>query len=228
MQQFFGVSYKTTRHCLNGHTLTSIHTVSPEVLLTINDADMQIAHHFVGDRVTTTTYFQYYIPRSRGGNHSGGTTPIHLLDTYACTKDRCSALAPIESISTLWPQILTINADIIRSDPHKLHYENTFMVPDENGSPVSYDLIGRVIHIDGNHFVSQVRCRGQVHTYNNMDGKLILSKNPHLLEVENKNSVCYVYSRTSANGKVNAYIVMTQSYNSIITGAPDLKACFNN
>ncbi len=113
---------------------------------------MQIAHKILNTRVTTTGYFKHYIPRSRGGNHAGGTTPIHFHPDEECTSSLCMAPASISHIVTEWPQIFTINADVHRVDPEKLKFENTFSIPDEDGSPVTYDLVGRVIHVDGNPF----------------------------------------------------------------------------
>ncbi|KAF8956481.1 hypothetical protein BDZ97DRAFT_1958322 [Flammula alnicola] len=200
IQEYFGLTHHTVRECKNGHQFSVPISQAPEVWFTVNNRDMNAAHITFGDHVTTSNYFQHYIPRSRGGNYAGGTTPVHLLPVEQCLDPSCTAQSPISSVSTHWPQIFNLNADVVRVDPHKLRFENTFSIPDQNGG-VTYELVGRVRHINGNHFVSQVRFGGRCHSYNDMEngGRLILSDNPHLLEEKDDLlSVCYIYNRSSS------------------------------
>ncbi|KAF8965742.1 hypothetical protein BDZ97DRAFT_1918031 [Flammula alnicola] len=190
IQEYFGLTHHTVRECKNGHQFSVPISQAPEVWFTVNNRDMNAAHITFGDHVTTSNYFQHYIPRSRGGNYASGTTPVHLLPVEQCLDPSCTAQSPISSVSTHWPQIFNLNADVMRVDPHKLRFENTFSIPDQNGG-VTYELVGRVRHINGNHFVSQVRFGGRCHHYNDManGGCLVI-----YLHHDTKNSKVYVES----------------------------------
>jgi hypothetical protein len=165
---------------------------------------MEIAHSVFGGHVTTTNYFQHYIPQSSGGNFAGGTTPIHLIPSQKCSDPSCMAPFTISSVSTCWPQLFNINADV-RIDSEKLRFENSFTILDGDSSIVTYELVGRVRHINGNHFIAELRFGDQCYVYNDMttEGKLVASDNPKLLEIRNDlESVCYIYTRSSPKHKV--------------------------
>ncbi|KAF8169648.1 hypothetical protein BJ912DRAFT_861971, partial [Pholiota molesta] len=204
LQGYFGLTHEIHCKCVNGHISSVPIAKLPEVWFTINNWDMEIAHSVFGGQVTTTNYFQHYIPRSSGGNFAGGTTPIHLIPSEKCSDPSCSAPSAISSVSTCWPQIFNINADV-RMDSEKLRFENSFTILDGDSSVVTYELVGRVRHINGNHFIAELRFGEQCYVYNDMttEGKLVASDNPKLLEIRNDlESVCYIYTRSSTKHKV--------------------------
>ncbi|KAF8951007.1 hypothetical protein BDZ97DRAFT_2067954 [Flammula alnicola] len=78
----------------------------------------------------------------------------------------------------------------------RVFFENSFKIPDHDGSYVTYELIGRVL-FEGNHFTSQLRFGGRAYTYNDIDGKLVPDTDSNLLETRDTRSVFYVYHRSS-------------------------------
>ncbi|KAF9476157.1 hypothetical protein BDN70DRAFT_935258 [Pholiota conissans] len=207
IQEYFGIAHYILCECAAGHKTSGPASKFPEIWITINDHDMQSVHNLFGDYITTTNYFQHYVPRARGGNYSGGTTPVHLVTVGQCQDQSCPRNRYLTAITTRWPQILNINADL-RADPRKIHFENTFTIPNANGD-ITYELVGRIIHVNGNHFVSQIRFGGQTYEYNDMKqgGQLQQSNNPHLLETyDGLESVCYIYNRSSLNNQTSRLV----------------------
>ena len=181
-------------------------TAYPEILLRLNDHDIATTHDFFGDTITLTDYFAHFIPRRPMGNHSNGTTPLHILPSQPCTSANCPLELAIIEIETSWPQVLNIVSDL-RGDstlqPKRAQLRNMFQVPDKDGSFVTYNLIGRVLY-ENEHFWSQLQFEGHTYTYNDMkkDGNLIPMMDPHQLEHQDLRSFYYVYHRTSVKSTV--------------------------
>jgi hypothetical protein len=175
-------------------------------LLRLNDHDIATTHNFFGETITLTDYFAHFIPRQPMGNHSNGTTSLHILPSQPCSSPNCSLELAIFEIEMSWPQVLNIVSDL-RGDstlqPKCAQFHNTFQIPDKDESFVTYNLIGRVLY-ENEHFWSQLQFQGHTYTYNDMkkDGNLIPMMDPHLLEHQDLRSFYYVYHRTSVKSTV--------------------------
>lgn len=112
-------------------------------------------------------------------------------------------------ISINWPLIFNITAfnqgDTSLRDDNTIQYPLHLTIADnhDEAGTVTYQLIGRQLFINGNHFVSQIRIGKNTFTYDDMDGTLISSGDSKLLEVPDKRTACYVYHRTSKKSSVS-------------------------
>lgn len=205
----FDIVHIIGRECAENHVTTALdmRPSIPYVWLTINSRDMRTVHTLLGAHVTISQYLDHYVPRHLGGDNSGGKMALHTLPDTQCPHSGCDFDAAITHIVVSWPQILHINPDV-RVDPDRVIFDNSIVISDEDGSKVTYELASRILHVNGNHFISQLRFGGLTYVYDDLKygGKLQPSDDPHLLEVEDKRgSIGYIYNRTSSNHTVRIF-----------------------
>ena len=161
--------------------------------------------------MTLSDYFYHLIPRRAIGNEMG-TTPVHLLkdglvETVQCSEPHCSHLAPVSCISTRWPITLSTISDAFKDVEvydERVLFENSFEIYDKaDKRQVTYELVGRIFG-NGNHFHAQLRFDGWTYSYDDMQngGCLVPNDDPYLLEKFDRNTLFYVYHRTSHKAMV--------------------------
>ncbi|KAF8150339.1 hypothetical protein BJ912DRAFT_938259 [Pholiota molesta] len=218
VQGYFGITHQAQQTCSNGHTFSIRNSKDPQILFTLNSQDINIARAIVGGSETTTShYFAHHTPHLRGRNYTGGTTPVHLLPDEPCLDAACSAPALISSVPTEWPQLLNINAD---TTINPVRFERTFTIPDENSqTSITYELVGRILHVNGNHFISELSFGSQCYSYNNMEnnGALIPSNNQDFLRNRNDGAVFNCYTRTSSKNKKSGMKSVLQDTSAVLS-----------
>lgn len=167
--------------------------------------------------MSPSDYLAHYIPRRSGGNFTGGTTPLHLESREACSaEDPCSSNSLLMlSITTHWPQILSISAlkrmhnDAEGDNKSTLIYPLSMDIVDIDGLPVTYELVGRQVFVNNNHFVSQICLGNHTFAYDDMKGGNLKDLGPASLVTEsNPGNFCYVYHRMSEKCTVCNFLSM--------------------
>jgi len=206
----FGVYHVIKRECEAGHSTENYATETPQVFLSLNAHDVALAQE-VSDNgiVMLTDYFSHFIPRRNTGNHANGTTPLHTLEDIPCSERLCQENAPITQISTLWPQVLNIisdsSCDSATQTKKRVQFQNSFTIPDADGTEITYELVGRVIHRT-EHFTSQLRFGGKTFVYDDIKcASLVESDDPDLLVRPDTGCTYYVYHRKSEKAQVSLF-----------------------
>ncbi|KAG2004142.1 hypothetical protein CC2G_002734 [Coprinopsis cinerea AmutBmut pab1-1] len=158
-----------------------------------------------GTAISLGEYFSELVPLKPNLEPDGFT------GLQPCTHRGCGAISSLHKISTSWPQILTIESNLRCNDQvdNTLTFDSRFTIAivdnhlAANQPRVTYELVGRIISKNGNHFVAHLRLGTSYYSYDDManNGKLKKLKTSQSLEKRHTTEVYYVYVRTSTTGK---------------------------
>lgn len=148
-------------------------------------------------------YFSSATPRVPGGND--GTTVVHSLPTPSCRDPECpeATSVSIDTITTLWPQILQINPET--GTEVRLPIASSFSINDGSGGSVNYELIGTVsFSAKRKHWTSKIVIGKTAFAYDDLvhGGSLVAQGPADLICAADRRATLWMYNRTSKSAQV--------------------------
>ncbi|KAH6897925.1 hypothetical protein BKA70DRAFT_1527968, partial [Coprinopsis sp. MPI-PUGE-AT-0042] len=173
-QAFFLHGAETHWVCPNGHK-TSISERS-HLILVLPPAVRRSIQTLLGkSEIDTQDFFANFVPCRH--HATPFYLPFHNLPAQPCHSEGCQSQLAVTSVTYLWPNILFVRAesygdnDVPATRADRVEIKTQLVVVGEDGAPVTYQLVGRILHqafgstgVQG-HFTCELLLDGKSYTY---------------------------------------------------------------
>lgn len=197
------------RSCPSGHE-SETPASAPEPSFQLSLRDIATTAVICGTKfLNASDFFTHLIPRCRGEigmRTNQGSTPLHQLPPEICPHANCLLETTLTSVLTSWPTFFHVIPESRAAT--KPFFDNNppvafgqgFSFKDESGAEIVYRLTGRVQHLDGNHFISQLNLGDHAFEYNDMNnhGRLSDIGPSSFFDTSTRETTLLVFCRVSS------------------------------